>query len=273
MLTVAFETVGSGRRLSVARVGAGPPVVLLHGYPENLQIWSALAPRIAERREVIAFDWPGMGRSDAWAGGATPHHMAGRLRELLDHWEIERASLVGADMGGQPALAFAAQQPQRVDRLVVMNSLVMPDAATSWDIRLLRRFGWNQIVISRFPGLVLRRAERTFLPTGVRLTDELRRDFRDCFMRPEVRRFVVRMCAGYQGSLRRLPELYARIRCPTLVLWAERDRHFPLAHGEGLQRAIPGSRLEIIRGGEHWMAWHRADDVAGKIGTFLSCRS
>jgi len=270
MLPAILETLDGGRRVCVARVGAGRPVVLLHGYPENLQIWSALAPRLAERFEVVAFDWPGMGRSDAWVGGATPYHMAARLRELLDHWGIERASLVGADMGSQPILAFAAEYPQRVDRLVVMNSLVMPDAVTSWEIRLLRRFRWNQIAIARFPGLVLRRAERTFLPHGVRLSDELRRDFRDCFLKPEVRRFVVRMCAGYQGSLHRFPEVYARIRSSTLVLWAEHDRHFPRAHAEGLQRAIPDSRLEIIPGGEHWMAWHRAAAVAQHVGAFLS---
>lgn len=270
MLPVATESLDGGRRLSVARLGAGRPVVFLHGYPENLQIWSELAPRLAAGCEAIAFDWPGMGRSDAWPGGATPHHMAARLRELLDHWGIERASLVGADMGGQPALAFAAEYPERVDRLVVMNSLVIPDAATSWEIRLLRRFGWNQIVIARFPRLVLLRAEWTFLPRGVRLSAALRREFRDCFLRPEVRRFVVRMCAGYQGALHRLPERYAHIRAPTLVLWGEHDRHFPVAHAEGLHRAIPGSRLEIVRGGEHWMAWHRADEVAERISAFLN---
>lgn len=269
MLPAAIERLEGGRRLSVVRLGAGHPVVLLHGYPENLQIWSALAPRLAAGCAAIAFDWPGMGRSDAWPGGATPHHMAARLRELLDYWSIERASLIGADMGGQPALAFAAEHPERVERVVVMNSLVIPDAATSWEIRLLRRFRYNQLVIARFPRLVLLRAERTFLPSGMRLSAQLRREFRDCFLRPEVRRFVVRMCAAYQGSLRRLPECYAHIRAPTLVLWGEHDRHFPVAHAHGLHRAIAGSRLEIVRGGEHWMAWHRADEVAERISLFM----
>jgi pimeloyl-ACP methyl ester carboxylesterase len=270
VLPAAVETLPDGRRVRVARLGAGPPLVLLHGYPDNLQIWSALAPRLAERHQVIAFDWPGMGDSDAWPGGATPVHMADRLLALLDAWGVGRATVVGADMGGQPALAFAARHPARVARLVVMNSLVVPDEETSWEIRLLRRYGLNRLLLRRLGGVVFRRAVRTSLPGGVRLDAELRADLWRCFRRPEVRAFVARMCAGYQGTLRRLAPLYAEVACPTLVLWGERDRHFPPAHARGLHAAVPGSRLRILPGAEHWMAWYAAEAVAAEIAAFLA---
>jgi pimeloyl-ACP methyl ester carboxylesterase len=269
MLATTFETVRGGRRLRVARLGSGPPLVLLHGYPDNLQIWCELAPRLAGRFTVIALDWPGMGYSDAWPGGATPAHMADRLRELLDAWHIDRAGLVGLDMGGQPALAFAARHPERLRHLVVMNSLVFGDEVTSWEIRLLRKFGWNRFLIRRLPWLVFYRAERTFLPRGVRLPAALRADLWEGFRRGEVRRFISKMCAGYQGTLPRLPELYGRITCPTLVLWGECDKHFPPVQAERLHAAIPGSHLQVVPGGEHWMVWHCADEVAERIRDFL----
>ena len=87
-----FETVPGRQAVRVARLGYGPPVVLLHGYPDNLQIWCELAPRLADRFGVIAFDWPGMGDSDAWPGGRYPIHMADRLRVLLDAWGISRGA-------------------------------------------------------------------------------------------------------------------------------------------------------------------------------------
>ena len=65
---------------TIARLGSGRPVILLHGYPDNLQIWSEVAIRLADQFEVIAFDWPGMGNSDDWSGGTTPFHMADRLK-------------------------------------------------------------------------------------------------------------------------------------------------------------------------------------------------
>jgi pimeloyl-ACP methyl ester carboxylesterase len=85
-----------------------------------------------------------------------------------------------------------------------------------------------------------------------------------------VRAFIAKMCAGYQGTLPRLAGLYPTISAPTLILWAGRDKHFPVAHAERLHAAIPGSELQVLSDDEHWMPWYDADEVAGRIGTFLA---
>jgi pimeloyl-ACP methyl ester carboxylesterase len=271
MLATTIETHG-GHKLRIARFGSGPPVILLHGYPDNLQIWLELAPRLASQREVIAFDWPGMGYSEAWSGGASPFDFARRLNMLMDAWNIEKAAIIGHDMGGQPALAFAAEHPQRISQLVVMNSLVIWDEKTSWEIALLRKFGWNRVLLERLPRAVFFRAVRTFLPRGYKLSAELRSDLWESFQRPEVRKFVVRMCAGYQGTLPRLKQLYPNIRTPSLFLWAERDKHFPVAHGRKLSEIIPGSLFEEIPRAGHWMALNLGEQVSGRILRFLEAK-
>lgn len=243
----------NGKYLRIARLGHGPPIVLLHGYPENLQVWSRMAPRLAERFEVIAFDWPGMGYSDEWPGGATPQLLAKRLLTIVDELHLQRPTIVGMDMGGQPALAFASLYPDRVRRLVVMNSLVFGDEKTSWEIRLLRMFGFNRFALRTLPRLIFCRAARTFLPRGEQIDEQLRDDFWKAFSSSSVRRFISKMCAGYQGALKQLPGLYATIRCPTLVLWAEHDKHFPVVQARRLHQTIPGSMLEIVPGATHWM--------------------
>jgi pimeloyl-ACP methyl ester carboxylesterase len=268
MLATTHETLPSGRKLRLARLGSGPPLVLLHGYPDNLQIWCELAARLSDHFTVIAFDWPGMGYSDAWPGGTTPTHQAERLLSLLDVWGIERAAVVGLDMGGQPALALAALHPERVSRLVVMGSLVFGDEPTSWEIRVLRRFGWNRFLLRRMPRLVFWRALGTFLPRGVCLPADLRADLWEGFRQPQVRAFVSKLCAGYQGALPRLPQLYAKVRCPTLVLWGGNDRHFPPRQAERLHAAVAGSRLAVVPGAEHWMPWYLADEVAQRVLSF-----
>ena len=179
-------------------------------------------------------------------------------------------TLVGTDMGGQPALAFAARHPEATAAVVVMNSLLFGEAETSWEIRILRQFGWNRLILRHLPRAVFRRAEKTFLPPGQKLPPDLRADFWQAFRRPEVRRFLVRLCAGYQGRLATLPELYARIRTPTLALWGERDRHFPPIHARRLATTVPGARLELLSAGEHWMAWDRAGEVAERILRFAA---
>ena len=268
MLATTTET-HAGRVLRVARLGSGPTVMLLHGYPDNLQIWSELAPRLATRFKVIAFDWPGMGYSEAWSGGATPFNFARRLRTLMDAWGIERAAIIGHDMGGQPALAFAAEFPNRISQLVVMNSLVIWDEKTSWEIALLRKFGWNRVLLERLPRAVFFRAIRTFLPRGYKFSAELRNDLWESFQRLEVRKFVVRMCAGYQGTLPRQKQLYPSIQTPCLFLWAERDKHFPVAHARRLAEIVPRAKLEEIARAGHWMALNLAEEVGAHILRFL----
>lgn len=152
--------------------------------------------------------------------------------------------------------------------MCVMNSLVQWDEETSWEIRVLREHGWNRLLLARLPRLVFLRARWTFLPPGVRLAPDVHADFWRCFRRREVRRYISRMCAAYQGSLRRLPEHFAAIACPTLVLWGARDRHFPPSHARRLHAALPNARLAVIPDAEHWMAWYLADAVAREIRRF-----
>ena len=253
LLAVNDLQMSNGKRLRIARIGQGPPIVFLHGYPENLHVWCRLAPLLADRFEVIAFDWPGMGYSEEWPGGATPHHKAKQLLAILDELNLQRPTIVGIDMGGQPALAFAAMHPDRVQQLVVMNSLVFGDEKTSWEIRLLRRFGFNRFALQSLPGIVFHRAERTFLPAGCRIEKQLRNDFRTAFLDRKVRQYISKMCAGYQGTLYQLPALYETIRCPTLVLWAEHDKHFPIRQATRLSQTIAESTLKIVPRGTHWM--------------------
>jgi pimeloyl-ACP methyl ester carboxylesterase len=268
MLPVHFDQV-QGKRVRFSRLGNGPPLVLLHGYPDNLQLWSEVAPLLARELDVIAPDWPGMGGSDAWQGGATPFHMATHLAALLDHWRVDRTAVVGLDMGGQPALVFAARHPHRVSHLVVCNSLVQWDAPTSWEIAWLRRFRFNQLVLRHCPRLVFRRALSSFLPRDVRLPADTRVDFWEHFRRRDVRNFIVRMCAGYQATLPMLPDEYRKITAPTLVLWGTSDRHFPPEHGRRLQQQITGSTLQAIDGGEHWLPLHRAVEFATAVRNFV----
>jgi len=269
MLTTTVE-IHRDRRVRVAHLGHGTPIILLHGYPDNMHIWSRLAPVLSNSFEVIAFDWPGMGQSQPWPGGATPFHMAERLVSLLDDWKIDKAALVGMDMGGQPALALAAKCPQRVRSLAILNSLVQWDEKTSWEIAVLRRFGWNRLALRYFPGVVFRRAVRTSLPAGDNLEAELYSDLWQSFRCRGVRDFIVRMCAGYQGTLPHLAQLYTTIQTPTLALWAEHDKHFPPQHGRALQAQLPNATFEVIPGADHWMVLTRAEEVAASLRAFFS---
>jgi pimeloyl-ACP methyl ester carboxylesterase len=258
MLPVRFDVV-SGKRVRYFRDGEGPPIVFLHGYPDNLLMWSAAAPLLAGF-ERIAFDWPGMGGSEAWAGGATPFHMAERVIALLDHWRLDRVAIVGIDMGGQPAVVAAAQHPDRVSHVVVSGSLLQWDAPTSLDIQLLRKFRFNEFFLKHFPRAVFHRAVSSSISA---LEEDVRADFWEHFRRRDVRHFIVRMCAGYQGTLQKLPD---QLSVPALCVWGENDRHFPPIHA----RRIRGATVRILEGGGHWLPLQKPQEFADQVRIALS---
>jgi len=269
MLKTETQILRNGKRLRLAHTGSGSALVFLHGYPDNLQIWSRLVDILSPEYECVALDWPGMGESDEWKGGTTPGHMAERLRDVLAELGVASPTLVAMDMGGQAALEYAARFPDHVRNLIVMNSLVFADEKTSWEIRLLRKYGWNRWILRNLPAVVFQRAQRTFLSGGAVLTPEMKQDFWNSFQRDSVRRFISKMCAGYEGSLPSLAHRYEEVRCRTLVLWGEYEKHFPVAHAYRLQRVIPGAQLEILAGAGHWMVWQDASQVADAVKRFL----
>jgi pimeloyl-ACP methyl ester carboxylesterase len=172
-------------------------------------------------------------------------------------------------MGGQPAVAFSIRHPERVQSLVVMNSLLQWDEQTSWEIAFLRKYGLNRFALRSLPSTVFNRAVRTSLPRGEQLDSSIRSDMWESFSKPHVRDFIIRMCAGYQGTLPLMAEQVSSIQTPTLLLWAEKDKHFPVEHARRFQLAVPSSKLQIVPNAEHWMPISAPGAVAGHMLDFV----
>jgi haloalkane dehalogenase len=102
--------------------GTAPPLVLMHGFPDDSRIYDRLASQLAPRR-VVAVDWLGYGRSDrADPGFPDAGSHQGELRAVLDSLDLRRVTLVGHDASGPDAIDFAASEPGRVGRLVLLNT-------------------------------------------------------------------------------------------------------------------------------------------------------
>jgi pimeloyl-ACP methyl ester carboxylesterase len=104
----------------VDQPGDGPAIVLLHGFPDDWRIYQQLIPHLAPRR-AVAFDFLGYGRSARPARPDPGQHVT-ELTAVLDALEIERAVLVGHDAGGPVAVDVTLASPDRVARLILMNT-------------------------------------------------------------------------------------------------------------------------------------------------------
>ena len=123
--TIASRTAEiDGVKLHYLTAGHGPSLILLHGYAENSLMWRPIMPALAERFTVIAPDLPGIGNSAIPADGLDMKTAAIRMHALARSLGVEKARVVGHDIGLMVAYAYAAQFPAEVEKLVVMDAFL-----------------------------------------------------------------------------------------------------------------------------------------------------
>jgi pimeloyl-ACP methyl ester carboxylesterase len=113
-----------GIKIHYITAGAGPAVVLLHGYAETSLMWKPIIPLLAERFTVIAPDLPGIGESAIPSQGLDMKTAGARMHALVKSLGSEQARVVGHDIGLMVAYAYAAQFPAEVEKLVVMDAFL-----------------------------------------------------------------------------------------------------------------------------------------------------
>ena len=110
-----------GLQLHVAEAGEGPPLVLLHGWPQHWWCWRHLIPQLARQYRVLAPDLRGFGWSGAPPGSYAKRTFAADVLALLDLEGLDRVKLVGHDWGGYTAFLLALAHPERVERLLALD--------------------------------------------------------------------------------------------------------------------------------------------------------
>jgi pimeloyl-ACP methyl ester carboxylesterase len=114
----------NGVKLHYMTAGHGTPLILLHGYAETSLMWKPIIPVLAERFTVIAPDLPGIGDSDIPADGLDMKSAAVHIHDLAKSLGVQKAEVVGHDIGLMVAYAYAAQFPTEVTKLVLMDAFL-----------------------------------------------------------------------------------------------------------------------------------------------------
>lgn len=109
--------------------GSGSPLVLLHGFLWNAQVWAPFLPLLTQKHKVITVDLCGHGKSDSVCDGYSVETMADGLAQILAHEKVEKVRLVGHSMGGYVGLAFAERHPAQLEELVLLHSTPKADSA------------------------------------------------------------------------------------------------------------------------------------------------
>ena len=291
-------TLPGGIELSCRAAGpiGAPLLVFLHGFPEAAFVWDGLLEHFAPSYRCVAPNLRGFERSSSPADARSyrAKHLVGDIRALIEQQGGRAAALIAHDWGGALAWGLAAQHPESIERLVIINS---PHPATF--LRELRDNAQQQASSAYMNFLCRPDAEKllaekdfarlwTFFermgatdpahPGGGWLTEAVRERYREVW-----RRGLTGGCNYYRASPLRppltpddtimslqLPPEMLTVRVPALVIWAEADTALPPALLDGLDAYVPDMRLVRVPRATHWIIHERPSLVAQEIDRVLS---
>jgi pimeloyl-ACP methyl ester carboxylesterase len=255
-VTEHHDTLGDQPLFWRGAEGADPPVLYLHGVPTSSDDWV----EFLERTGGLAPDLPGFGRSGKRGDGDFTMGGYDRFVEAyLDHVGVDRVRMVVHDWG-VVGLLFAQRLPERVERLVVVNAVPLL-SGYRWHrvARLWRMRGVGEVTI----GLATRWAWRRALPAP--LADESWPFFDQGTQRAILRLYRT----SPEDALARAGLDLARIDCPALVVWGDRDPYLPPEFADRYAAALGGEAETLhVPDAGHW-PWLDRPDVVDRVAAFL----
>jgi pimeloyl-ACP methyl ester carboxylesterase len=266
----------NGTRLRYQVGGQGSAVVLLHGYAETGHMWRPILPKLAERHTVVVPDLRGAGESAKPAGGYDKKTMARDIRELTGSLGLDRARIVGHDIGLMVAYAYAAQFPDATERVILMDAFL--PGIGNWKTVWLLRDLWHFHFYGEVPLALVKGRERIYL-------EHFWNDFAADRKRsvPEADRRIYARAYAQPGAMRagfeyfrnfeRDAEDFARmaatpLRMPMLVLSGEKaGGPFLIEQAKLVASDVRG---QIVRGAGHWLMEEAPSAVIPAIVDFVA---
>ncbi|MGP0089148.1 MAG: alpha/beta fold hydrolase [Xanthobacteraceae bacterium] len=223
------------------------PVVLIHGTSASLHTWEGWVHALEDKHRVVTFDLPAFGLTGPSPEG--DYTIAAYVRfvgALLDKLGIRRCVLGGNSLGGNVAWETALAMPERVDKLILVDSGGYPFIATSVPLgfRLARVPVLNRLMEFVTPRALVEASVRNVYGDPSRVTAELVDRYFDMTVRAGNRRALGQRFAQAEFGAR--AGRIAELKLPTLILWGGRDRLLPPADAQRFHRDIAGSRLVIL---------------------------
>lgn len=256
-----------GVHVHVRDVGAGPAVVLVHGFGASMDLWRGVQDALAVDHRVIALDLKGFGWTSRPEGDYAPPAQATLVWHLLDQLGIDDVAIVGHSWGASVSLAMALAQPQRVRRIALYSAYV-------YEAQVPAFFRWARVdgVGEALFALYYRERAEDRAPLAYHderfVTQTRVEHIEDELNRPGAVAAALATVRGqrYADVERR----YATITAPTLLLWGDDDRVTPLRFGRRLAREMPHADLQVFADCGHIPMIEAANQTTRVLAAFLA---
>ncbi len=266
----------NGTRLHYLAAGTGDPIVLLHGYAETSHMWRPLMSDLAATHTVIAPDLRGAGQSAKPPSGYTKAEMAKDIHALVQKLGFGKIRIVGHDIGLMVAYAYAAQYPNEVDRIVLMDAFL--PGVGDWRSVWLMRDLWHFHFYGKTPLELVHGRERIYFEHfwndfAANPKHSVSEGDRRFYAKEYARPGGMRAGFEYFRAFEQDAEDFARLAqtpllMPMLVLTGEKaSGEFLIQQGRLVAKNVEGV---VVRNSGHWLMEEAPEQVIPRLVEFLN---
>jgi pimeloyl-ACP methyl ester carboxylesterase len=265
----------NGVKLHFLKAGHGPAVVLLHGYTQTSRMWRPIMPLLAEKFTVIAPDLPGIGASEIPKAGLDMKSAAISIHGLVKSLGIEKARVVGHDIGLMVAYAYATQFPAETEKLVVMDAF-LPGVA-GWEDVYNNPGIWHFRFNGPTPEALVRGRERIYFEhfwnnfaadKNHSLPEADRVAYAAAYARPGRMHAGWEYFVSFQQAAKDFAELSkTKLTMPVLAIGGEKANGTVL--GEQMKLVATGATMIVLKDCGHWVMEEKPKETTEALIKFL----
>jgi pimeloyl-ACP methyl ester carboxylesterase len=274
-----LKDIGSnGTTIHVRSGGAGPAVVLLHGYGETGDMWAPMALDLARDHTVVVPDLRGMGLSAKPAGGFDKKNQAVDIAGVLDTLKIDRAGLVTHDIGNMVGYAFAAQYSARVTRFVLIDAPI--PGVGPWEEILKNPLLWHfrfggpdmERLVAGRERIYLDRFWNEFSATPARFSEAAREHYAKLYALPGAMHSGFAQFAAFDQDAVDNKAFLAKGKLAMPVLAIGGEKSFGKTMADIMRFAASNVREGVIRDSGHWIMEENPAATIAMVRAFLESK-
>lgn len=238
-----------GTRLHYRDEGQGPTIVLLHGIMASLHTWDDWTADLKRDHRVIRLDWPAFGLTGPMASG---QYSEEAYLQLFDHFltamKVDKMVLVGNSLGGYFAWRYTALNPQKVERLALLDAGAYPQELPGI-VKLMRFPGVRQASTWITPSFIVRHNVDQVYGDASRIKPGVYERYHELMLRPGNRAASVQLFDTMESLRLKEPEALKALKMPVLVMWGEKDTWVP--YNPRWKQDLPKARFVFYPGVGH----------------------
>jgi len=265
----------NGVKLHYITAGHGAPLILLHGYAETSLMWKPIIPVLAERFTVIAPDLPGIGDSDIPAHGLDMKSAAISIHDLAKSLGVQKAEVVGHDIGLMVAYAYAAQFPTEVTKLVLMDAFL--PGVEGWEAVYNNPNIWHFRFNGPTPEALVQGRERTYFEyfwndlaadKTHSIPEADRKAYTAAYSRPGRMRAGWAYFVSFQQAAKDFAQL-SQTKLPMPVLTIGGEKSLGEALGQQTKLVATDVTVVVLKDTGHWVVEERPKETTEALQKFL----